>query len=359
MPRFRVGVVGAGVGFSHAEMFQQLPDLYEVVAVCEVDEQRRKAFVDRFGVAIETDRLEDLFSHDLDLLDISTPSSLHFSQACTTLRAGFDVILEKPIARSLAEIDQLTEVAQQTGKQIFPIFQYRFGHGIQKLHHLIAKGLAGRPFTATAETHWFRGEKYYTDGPWRKTWDGAAGGCFAIHSIHIHDLLCEVLGDPTSVYAQTSNPVNGFETEDTGALVLTFANGAMATSSVTLGSVEQMSRLRFCFEGVSAEGGRHPYNPGHEPWTFAHDDPIQKARIEEALSDFSPQPERFPGQFFRIHQALTGSGPSPVTLADARRSIEMLTAAYWSVRTGEAVRLPISKDHPFYSGWVDTMKSSA
>ncbi len=102
--------------------------------------------------------------------------------------------------------------------------------------------------------------------------------------------------------------------------------------------------------------GRDPYNPGHEPWTFSHDDPDQQARINDELSDFAPRPERFPGQFLRIYEALAGNGQTPVSLADARRSIELLTSAYWSVKTGEIVQLPLSRDHPFYSGWIEAMK---
>ena len=116
------------------------------------------------------------------------------------------------MVRSLKELDELSRVEQQSGKKLFPIFQYRFGHGIQKLHHLIAKGVAGRPSIATAETHWLRGESYYSRGMWRSTWEGAAGGSFATHAIHIHDLICEVLGNPVSVLAQASNVINGFET---------------------------------------------------------------------------------------------------------------------------------------------------
>lgn len=351
-----MALVGTGVGTKHARIYQTLPDLYEVTAVCEIDEQRRNEFVDQIGVGFQTNRLEALFSQDLDLIDICTPSALHFSQAAAALQAGSHVVLEKPVARSLSEMDELERAEQQSGKHLFPIFQYRFGHGIQKLHYLIATGLAGSPLIATAETHWLRGEAYYSRGMWRSTWDGAAGGSFATHAIHIHDLLYQVLGNPTSVFAQASNFVNGYETEDLGVVLMNFSNGAMASSSVTLGSTEQMSRLRFCFAGLTAEGGRDPYNPGHEPWTFSHDDPDQQARINEELVNFSPRPERFPGQFLRIYEALAGKGQTPVSLEDARQSIELLTAAYWSVKTGEIVQLPISSDHPFYSGWIETMK---
>jgi predicted dehydrogenase len=113
--------------------------------------------------------------------------------------------------------------------------------------------------------------------------------------------------------------------------------------------------MRFSFEGLTAESGLDPYNPGHEPWTFTAVDDEGRRRIDAALADFVPGPERWIGQFARLHGALTGDGPLPVTVADARASIELLTAAYYSSRTGEAVALPIGPDHPFYQGWVTTM----
>ena len=75
------------------------------------------------------------------------------------------------------------------------------------------------------------------------------------------------------------------------------------------------------------------------------------ARIEAALADFRPKPERFAGQFADFHVALETGGELPVTLADARASVELLTALYHSAATGDAVALPLAPDHPRYRGW--------
>ena len=74
------------------------------------------------------------------------------------------------------------------------------------------------------------------------------------------------------------------------------------------------------------------------------------------LDDFAPRPERFVGQFLRLHEALVGGAPLPVTIDDAGRSIELLSAAYYSVLTGAAVELPIPPAHPFYGGWAAAMR---
>jgi predicted dehydrogenase len=359
MRRLRVGVVGSGIGASHIEAYRALPDMYEVSALCDIDAERGAAVAGKFAIPATVGRLEDLLARDLDVIDICTPSGLHQSQAIASLSAGFHTVVEKPVARSLAELVAVADAEAASGRRVCPIFQYRFGHGIQKLRHLMRLGLAGRASVATAETHWYRGEAYYAAARWRGTFAGELGGCLTTHAIHIHDLLCEILGPIASVHARASNRLNGNETEDMAVLSLGFADGAFATSSVTLGSRQEMSRLRFCFEDLVAESGLSPYNPGHEPWSFPHDDPAAARRIAEALESFEPLPERFVGQFHRLHAALTADAPLPVTLEDARRSIELLTAAYWSAATGEAVTLPLQPGHPFYAGWLPEMSREA
>ena len=112
-----------------------------------------------------------------------------------------------------------------------------------------------------------------------------------------------------------------------------------------------MSRLRFCLRPRRREQPR-ALQPRPRPLDLPRRRPEPPPRIEAALADFVPLPERFPGQFHRLHAALTTGGPLPVTLADARRSIELLTAAYCSAATGEPVTLPLPPDHPYYAGWV-------
>ena len=350
--RLKVGVVGAGIGASHIEGYAALPDLYEVAVLCDIDAARAAAVAGKHGVPATVTAFDDLLDRDLDIVDICTPPHLHVPQAVAALAAGRHVVLEKPVARGLAELDTLATAEAASARTVSPIFQYRFGHGIQKLHHLRARGFGASPSVATAETHWWRSTPYYEAARWRGTFSGELGGCLTSHAIHIHDLLCEVLGQPVSVHARTSNRQNHNETEDMAALSLEFDSGAFATSSVTLGSRQEMSRLRFCFSDLVAESGLAPYNPGHDPWTFPDDDPEAADRIAAALADFVPLPERFAGQFHRLHAALTGDAPLPVTLADARRSIELLTAAYWSAATGERVALPLPPDHPYYAGWI-------
>lgn len=349
--RFRVGVVGGGVGLNHIEAYRQLPDLYSVDAFCDIDPARAASVASDYGIEKIVPSLDALLDLDLDIVDICTPSSLHFAQASKALAAGRHVVVEKPLAGSLAEADQLAELERKSGKRLSPIFQYRFAGGIAQLRHLRLSGLAGRAYVATVETHWRRGAAYY-DNPWRGRWATELGGTLITHAIHSHDLLTFVLGPVESVFARTATLVNPIETEDCAVLLLEMADGSFATSSTTTGAEEDMSRLRFCFEELTAESNLSPYNPGTAPWRFIAADPERQNRIDAAVAEVPTGPERNAGQFLRLHKALAEGGELPVTINDARASLELLTAAYDSARSGVAVRLPIGHDHPLYRGWL-------
>lgn len=347
----KVAVVGAGVGVNHIDGYQQLGTRFAVAALCDIDAEHGQKVADKHGIPQVVTDFDALLKLDLDIVDICTPSSLHFTQARKALLAGRHVVVEKPLASSLAEVDALEEAERKSGRRLCPIFQYRFAQGIAELLHLRARGFAGKAYAATVETHWRRGAAYY-DNPWRGRWASELGGSLTTHAIHANDLLTYILGPVARVYARTATRVNPIETEDCAAVLFDLADGSFATHSVTLGAEEDMSRLRFCFEGLTAESNRSPYNPGTAPWRFVAADPGRQAAVDAAIAEVERGPERYAGQFLRLHQALSEGGPLPVSIADGRRSLELLSAMYHSARTGEAVSLPLGREHPLYGGWA-------
>jgi predicted dehydrogenase len=129
------------------------------------------------------------------------------------------------------------------------------------------------------------------------------------------------------------------------------ADGSLVSLSVTTGSTVEISRHRFCFSHLTAESNLAPYHNSFEPWSFTGDSPEINQQIEATLARFVPQPERFEGQFFRFYQAFQAGTELPVTLADARQAVELITAIYHSAQTGQPVTLPLAEDHPKYAGW--------
>ena len=350
---WRVAVVGCGVGRNHiAQGYRQYPDKFCVEALCDVEAARLAAVGEEFSIPRRTRSFDEVLRMDnVDIVDICTPVALHFGQILAALAAGKEIVCEKPLAASLAEVDRVIAAEKEAVGRVMPIFQYRFGTGVQKARRIIELGIAGRPYLATVETAWKRTATYY-EAPWRGRRATERGGVLLMHAIHNHDLMMWLMGPVASVFARTATRVNPVEVEDCAVASLVMENGALASLAATLGSQREISRLRLCFEHVTFESTPTPYSPGDDPWEIVPASPETKNRISAALASYRALPPLYEGQFAAYHAALTTGAALPVTMADARSSLELATAFYDSAATGAAVRLPIAADHPSYKGWL-------
>ncbi|MBT8458161.1 MAG: Gfo/Idh/MocA family oxidoreductase [Boseongicola sp.] len=347
-----VCIVGAGIGAEHLAGYARLPDRFRVHSICDLDEARGQALAATHpGTSFSADYGGALSNPEIDIFDICLPPHLHFRACMQALDAGKKVICEKPLVSSLAQADQLARKVEATQGFLSPVFQYRFGHGMSQLQALISEGIAGRPFGGTLETHWDRPASYYDVG-WRGTWAGERGGAILGHAIHIHDLLGAVLGPVAQVYADLATRVNDIEVEDCAALSLRMKSGALITSSVTLGSAENSSRLRLMFEGFTVESDHAPYAPATKPWTFTARAPTAQVDIDATLDRVTPPKSGYAGMFEAIADTLDGKENTHVTLDDGRRSLELVTAIYASARANAPITLPLTSDHPLYQGWL-------
>ena len=352
MRRLRVGIVGAGIGAEHFQAYLALTDRFEVRYMCDLDDARAaQAVSGRKAVTITRNLDQILADPEIDLVDICLPPHLHLSACSAALQAGKDVICEKPLVASLAEADQLADMMQQTGRKVFPVFQYRYGAGAAKLQKLMAAGLAGTPLVGSLETHWHRDEAYYAVD-WRGSWAGERGGAILGHAIHIHDWLSFAFGEIDSVFAYLATRVNEIEVEDCASLSIRMRSGALITSSVTLGAATDTSRLRFCFSGLTAESGLEPYKLADSDWQFTARAPQRQAEIESVLADLTPPLSGFQGLFAAIYDHLVSGQGDIVSFADGRRSIEFVTAVYRSAREGKQIHLPLNEDDPLYHSWL-------
>lgn len=352
MRRLRVGIVGAGIGAEHFQAYLALSDRFEVRYMCDLDDARAaQAVSGRKAVTITRNLDQILADPEIDLVDICLPPHLHLSACSAALQAGKDVICEKPLVASLAEADQLADMMQQTGRKVFPVFQYRYGAGAAKLQKLMAAGLAGTPLVGSLETHWHRDEAYYAVD-WRGSWAGERGGAILGHAIHIHDWLSFAFGEIDSVFAYLATRVNEIEVEDCASLSIRMRSGALITSSVTLGAATDTSRLRFCFSGLTAESGLEPYKLADSDWQFIARAPQRQAEIESVLADLTPPLSGFQGLFAAIYDHLVSGQGDIVSFADGRRSIEFVTAVYRSAREGSQIHLPLNEDDPLYHSWL-------
>ncbi|TCR83856.1 Gfo/Idh/MocA family oxidoreductase [Rhizobium sp. BK376] len=348
----KVAVIGLGIGRSHiVEGYLPHPDRFEVAILCDLNDERLNAVGNEFGIKGRTkDFAEVLRMPDIDIIDICTPPGSHFELILQALASGKHVVCEKPLVGSLADVDAVMEAEKTARGVLMPIFQYRYGDGVQKAKRIIDAGIAGKPYVATSETHWLRTAEYYAV-PWRGKWATELGGVLMTHSIHLHDMLTYLMGPIAGLFGRVATRVNDIEVEDCASASLLMENGALATISATLGSTSQISRLRLCFENVLFESNHEPYSPGQDPWTIVPANDEIAARIDAVLKDWTPVPIRFETQMTLFHDALVSSGPLPVTTVDARRALELVTAFYESSETRTEVRFPVGPESRKYKSW--------
>lgn len=349
-----VAIIGAGIGAEHLAAYLQLEHRFSVKYLCDIDTDRARQVVDgNKNIKVVDDNAAVLADSSIDLIDICLPPHLHFDLCMKSIAAGKHVVCEKPLVSSLQEIDLLEKQAAEYQRFLSPMFQYRFGPAMFKLRALIDAGLTGKPYVASIETHWNRKSDYYSI-PWRGTWAGEQGGAVLGHAIHNHDLLCAVFGSVNRVMTLAGTRVNDIETEDCASISFEMENGALATSSITLGAATDTTRLRFCFEHITATSGCLPYAPAESEWTFeARGGTQEQARLDAFLATVQMGRSGFQGFFEALADTLQGQESYAVTLNDGRRSIELVSAIYKSVRQQSFVSLPILKSDEYYQGWME------
>lgn len=345
-----VAILGAGIGAEHLAAYRRLTDHFSVAMIVDQDMGRAEALRAGDNFTVAADIAVALDDPAIDLIDICLPPHLHVPVTLQALAAGKHVICEKPLATAMADVDRIKRAAQAARRKVYPVFQYRWGPSLAQLRALIAAGLAGQPQTAAIETHWSRGADYYAV-PWRGTWAGEQGGAVLGHAIHNHDLLTHLMGPVAALSAFTTTRVNPIETEDCAAISFEMANGALATSSITLGAATDETRLRLVFDHLTATSGPTPYAPGADPWSFNARDPARQAAIDAVLAQATAERVGFEGFLTAVAQDQANRPNSAVTLEEGAASVALVTAIYHAARTGRRVSLPITADHPLYEGW--------
>lgn len=348
-----VAVVGCGIGRSHiVEGYLPNADKFKVLALCDLNQERLDKIGDEFGIERRIVNFDDLLAmDDIDIIDVCTPPGAHLPMVSAALKAGKHVVCEKPLVGSLKDVDAIMAIEKDAKGLLMPVFQYRFGDGIEQAKAIIDAGIAGKAYCGTVETMWRREAPYYAV-PWRGKWKTELGGVLMGHAIHPHDIFTYLMGDIARMFGRVATRVNPIEVEDVISASLEMKSGALASFTATLGSVDEITRIRLQFENVTFESDHAPYNPGKELWKILPRNEEVKGRIDKLLANWQHVPSRFQTQMARFHDAISGKGELPVTSADSRRALELVTAFYHSSSTHTEVVLPLGPDHPLYESWV-------
>lgn len=224
MNTIRFAVVGLGhIGKRHAAIIQQMEQA-ELVAVCDVREELSGEYPDLpfFGQLAEL--LEK--SPDVDVLSIATPNGLHASQAIQGLKAGKHVIIEKPMALSKKDCEEVIHTALDASKKVFCVMQNRYSPPAVWMKSVIEEGHLGKIHLVQINCYWNRDERYYRKRDWHGTADLDGGTLFTQFS-HFIDMMNWLFGDITNIQAQfyDMNHQELTDFEDTGLIQFEFVQG--------------------------------------------------------------------------------------------------------------------------------------
>lgn len=232
--KLRIGFVGYGkVADLHARGIAAT-DNAQVVSVWGRDPAKREAFAAKYGIAARGSIAEMVDKDKVEAVIIVTPHPSHAALAVEAAQAGCHVLVEKPMALSVAECDAMIAAAKAAGKAIGVIAQRRWYPSSQRIRKAIDSGLLGKPCLAQVTMLGWRDEVYYRSDPWRGTWAMEGGGVLVNQAPHQLDLLAWFMGPALEIRGFWDNLNHPYiEVDDSAVAAIRFANGGMGSVLVS------------------------------------------------------------------------------------------------------------------------------
>lgn len=343
MKIYGFGLIGCGrISKNHLESIKDIPGA-KLVAAADHNEQALAKTVDQYSCQGYCDYHELLANSGVNIVTICTPSGLHAKIAIDAMRAGKHVLVEKPMAMSLAEADAMIATAKEMGVKLGVVHQNRFNRAVVKLHNALEQGKFSQLTHASAVVRWNRNDEYYSQAPWRGTW-AQDGGCFMNQSIHNIDLLQWIMGPVESIFAYTATNVREIEGEDVGVAVLKFKNGALgvieATTTIYPNNLEETLNI-FGSTGTVCLGGMAVNKI--ESWRFAgdHEEAILAEQFTEPPNVYGFGHADIIEDFMK---AIAEDREPAVSGEEGRKALEIILAVYHSVKYKKEIIFPFKEE---------------
>jgi predicted dehydrogenase len=248
----RIAVAGAGlIGRAHIKRILEEPEA-ELASIVDPSPSV-KGQAARFGVPIHADLDEAFRSEKPDGVVIATPNQLHVANGLTAVRAGVPMLLEKPVSGDVESAMELVNAAEAANVPILVGHHRRHSPIIQRAKEIVASGRLGKITAVNGMCLFRKPLKGYFEGTnsWRRE---PGGGVVLINLIHAIDDLRNICGDILAIQAAESNAARGFVVEDTAAMILHFANGALGTLMIS-----DVANAPWSWELTSGEDKAYPH----------------------------------------------------------------------------------------------------
>jgi len=337
-------LVGCGrIAKKHSEILGRGQiDGAQLVAVCDIIEDRARTYGEKFSVPYFTDlhQMMKTMGEKINVVNILTPSGTHAKNCVELAPYGAHVVVEKPMALRLSDADAMITACDKAGIKLFVVKQNRYNLPVQKLREAIEEKRFGKLVMGTVRVRWCRTQDYYDQDSWRGTW-AQDGGVFSNQASHHIDLLEWMMGDIESVFAKTKTALVKIEAEDTGIAVLKFKSGALGIIEATTatrprdleGSISILGEKGTVEIGGFAVNEMKTWNFGES--TKEENDVVQKFR------ENPPSVYGF-GHVAYLQNVVDCIRHGKSALVDGlegRKSLELITAIYESAEFGKEVFL--------------------
>ena len=340
-----VGLVGCGrIAKRHSDILGKcLVQDARLASVCDIRADRARDIGERFQVPWYRDMHEMMRSQRIDVCVVLTESGLHAEHVIGLAPYGKHIMVEKPMALTLADADRMIAACDRAGIKLFVVKQNRFNVPVVRLRRALESGRFGRLVLGTVRVRWCRTQAYYDQDAWRGTW-AMDGGVLANQASHHVDLLEWMMGEAESVYAISCTRLVDVEVEDTAVVTLRFRNGALGVIEATTATrpKDLEGSISILGENGTVEIAGFAVNE-MRTWNFSNPEP-DDADVMEKYSVNPPNVYGFGHQAYYEHvvNAILRDGPTLIDGLEGRKSLELVTAIYESIETGLPVQLRFS-----------------
>ena len=344
----KYALIGCGrIAVSHIKA--ALNNGLEICAVCDIKPEAMETLLSKYGLEKEeairryTSYRDLLAAEKPTLVSIATESGIHAEIALACIDAGVNIIIEKPMAMSMADAEEIIRRSEQAGVKVSACHQNRFNVAVRQTRKALEEGRFGQISHGSVHVRWNRNRDYYDQAPWRGTW-AQDGGCLMNQCIHGIDLLRWMMGDEVEeIYGVTRQQFHDYlECEDIGMAVVKFKNGAIGTIEGTTNvypkNLEETLYL-FGETGTVKLGGTSTNNI--DVWDFADANEADEENrgLQEATSNVYGNGHT--SLFSDMIEAIEQDRPPYVDAVAGRNALEMILAIYQSAATGKPVKLPL------------------
>lgn len=329
-------VIGAGIsGRFHARGISEIPNLAHLVGICDVREESARAMAQEYHADFYTTNFNELIRRDdIDVVSLCVPHDQHRDMAVTAARAGKHILVEKPLAITIPEANDIIAAAKDNRVKLMTGHNMRYLGQHAKAKELVDQGVIGKPFLLEATVH----VDGHTSG-FRTILKHMGGGTLIDSGVHRFDLIRWIMGDVKRVYGKTGRYLNlQMEGEDCAVVVMEFESGAIGTFSCSWSAKAPKPE-----ETLQIFGPKGSIIATYNTRTLevrTETPPINWQNLSSFIFPIDQAGSiRLELEAF-IHSIIDDTDP-PITGEDGKKSLELTLATYLSSNTGQPVDLPL------------------